>query len=187
MRTRWLAAALAAMMVLPIACTSRYRMNMWLVRGQEQAQRAKIDIEETAFAPDTRLSKSNGQPWVLTGDRSTVVISLGMRGEPLDRGAADIALGFDQYLKYRIYIELPPVPINAPDTIPLQGNSIVRLMKFYEIPQNEKTYLPISNRGALIIDSISSGNLFGTFQDAFWENITGERIGFEGRLKFKIR
>lgn len=182
----WLAALLGILVILPVGCTSRYAMNLWLVRDLERAERAKIDVEETTFAPDTKLSDPNGTPWVVAGDRSTVVISLGMRGEPLERGS-DIALGFDQYLKYRIYLELPSAPITAPDTVPLAGNSVVRLMKFYEIPQTEKTYLPLGNQGIFIIDSVSSGNLFGTFDMAFWENMKGERIGFEGRLKFKVR
>ncbi len=183
----WLAALLGILAVLPVGCTSRYTMNLWLVRDREQAGRAKIDVEETSYAPDTKLSDPNGTPWVVAGDRSTVVISLGMRGEPIEQGAANIALGFDQYLKYRIYLQLPPAPIAATDTVPLAGNSVVRLMKFYEIPQIDKTYLPVGSAGSFIIDSVKSGSLFGTFEDAFWENIKGDRIGFEGRIKFKIR
>lgn len=183
------AGAVILALLLLAACASRYQMNVWLVNEPRPGvyERAKIDVEETNFAPNTRLNGHLETPNVLPGDRSTVIISLGMRGESLDRTGMDLALGFDQYLKYRIYLELPPSPITRSDTVALAENSFVRLMKFYELPPQEKTFLPVGETGAFIIDSIASGDLFGTFHDAFWENASGKRLGFEGRVKFKIR
>ena len=161
-----------------LSCSSRYRLDMYYVEGE---LRKEVDVESTAFAINSQLNDPFGVPKVITGDRSTVVIYTGWRGDP-ETGFAKFGLGFDEYIKYRIYLEMPILP--KPGIIPLEGNSFVRLMKFYEKPPDEKIFLPVS--GQFVIDSVKSSDVYATFQNARWENKNGLPVEFAGRLKFPI-
>jgi hypothetical protein len=170
---------LALIVLLGLGCSSRYRLNMYRVEGEV---RRGIDVEETTFAINTKLNDPYGVPKVITGDRSTVVISVSWRGETIS-GGERFGLGFDRYIRYRIYMEMPMLP--KPATIDLRGNSFVRLMQFYEIPPDDKIFLPVS--GQFIIDSVKSDDVYATFRDGRWENKQGLAVRFEGSLKFPVQ
>ena len=162
-------------------CTSRYRLDLFLVRG---AERAKIDVEGSRYTIDSRLGNPFEAPRVVPGNASTVVIETGMRGQKMESPIPlTLGLGTDEYLRYAIYVELPSQP-PRPETIGLTENSFVRMLGHYEIPAREKVFLPES--GQFVIDSVKSGSLYGTFRNAFWANEDGNRVGFDGRVKFKV-
>ena len=170
---------LFAICLLIGACTSRYRMDLYLV---DDLHRYKMQVDQTAFARGTRLnSDPYGVPKVVVGDKSTVMIATGRRGAPEDR-VTELGIGIDEYIIYRIYLELP-ADLTAGE-VPLIDNSFVRLMKYFEIPADEKIFLPVS--GQFTIDSVRSGDLFGTFTNARWENQNGIPVGFAGRVRFKV-
>ncbi len=171
--------ALVSIYLLIGACTSRYRMDLYLV---DDFHRYKMQVDQTAFAPNTNLnSNPYDTPKVVVGEKNTVMIATGRRGAPEER-VTELGLGIDEYIIYRIYLELP-ANLEA-GNIPLAENSFVRLMKYFEIPVDEKIFLPVD--GQFVIDSVRSGNLFGTFSNARWENQNGIPVGFAGRVRFKI-
>lgn len=185
----YVSVALLLLALLLPTCSTRYRMDLYYL---DDGARTKIDIDNATFTPDTRLNYPHDTPAIVRGDRSTAVIEVGMRGAPIDTGGLYQPLTFDRLIQYRIYLELPNTPFpNVPDTIPLDGNSYVRLMGFYEQTPNEKLYLPSTKvprdtDPIFVIDSVRSNNLYGTFHDAYWVNSKGDRIGFDGRLKMKL-
>ncbi|HOD65754.1 MAG TPA: hypothetical protein PLR32_03900 [candidate division Zixibacteria bacterium] len=181
--TRAVLGAVLLAALLGAACTSRYRMELYYLAD---AERSRIDVEQALFTPATRLNDPLAVPDIVSGEGSTAVITVGKRGERYPGTGAYRALSFDQYLQYRIYLELPSPPWDGlPDTIPVVGRSYVRLMRFYERPPAERTYGP--ETGAFVIDSVRGSSLYGTFDGAQWVNGAGHRVGFEGRVKMRVK
>ncbi len=179
-RTRLFSAgalALAATLVIA-GCVSRYRVDLYMLRGEE---RKKVDVEETAYAADSRLNDPIADPKVIPGTSSTIMISIGTRGGT--SGGKDLVLGFDEYLKYRIYVELPARP--APGSIDLVGHSFVQLLMRYELPPAQKIFLPQS--GSFVVDSLKGSDLYATLNKGVWKNSVDTTVAFEGELKIKIK
>jgi hypothetical protein len=164
--------------LLLVACASRYRLDLFLI---DEYDRYKMEIDQTVFTPNTQLNNPFDSPSVVQGDHNTVMISTGRRGGP-DERISTFGFSVDQYIVYRLYLEFPLEM--QPGSVSLVDHSFVRLMKYYEIPVDEKIFLPIS--GQFVIDSVRSNDVFGTFQEARWENKNGITVEFAGRLRFEI-
>ena len=175
---RTAALGLVVLLALSAGCVSRYRMDFYMVDGEN---RKKIEIEATEYTIDTRLNDPLAAPRLMPGSTSTVTISVGTRGDR--EGAKDLVIAFDEYLKYRIYVELPS-PLSA-GPVNLIGHSFVQLLKRYELPPEESAYLPVS--GNFVIDSVKDSDMFATLQNGVWKNSIDSTVAFEGRLKIKIR
>ena len=167
-----------AAVTLCAGCVSRYRTDLFYL---DDSGRKKVKVEETSFTENSRLNLPYEGTKIIPGENGTVVITTGMRGDFLT-GNRDLAIGFDEYRKYQIFLDLPLPP--QPGTIELVDKSFVRLMKHYEKPAATKIYLPQS--GTFVIDSVASGNLFGSIIDGRWLNQDSVQVGFEGQVKFKV-
>ncbi len=177
-RIRMLVLAIAVLAVAIGGCVSRYRMDLFMVNGEN---RQKVDIEATAYVIDTRLNDPLAENKLgPSTTSSTVTISVGTRGAPNDK---DLVLGFDEYLKYRIFIEIP-TPLK-PGRVALTDHSFVQMLKRYELPPEWKIYKPVS--GSFVVDSVRESDLYATLQDGIWKNSVDSTVAFEGRLKLKIK
>jgi len=161
------------------ACTSRYRLDLYMVR---EGERKKVGVEESEFLMDVVI----GNPYtrdnkLVAGDGNCLIISTGTRGATQTAGQSDV-LSWDRYLRFEIYMQLP---LGKPSgRIPLKDNSFLNLLGHFERPVDETVYMPES--GDLLIDSATDSHLFGTLNGEF-ANSAGERIGFEGQFKAKHR
>lgn len=163
---------------LAAGCTSRYRLDLYMLRGEE---RKKVGINKTEFLKDAVIGNpySKGEKTV-TGDGNCLVISTGTRGETQGGDKGDI-LAWDRYLQFDIYIQFP---LTAPSgNIPLEKNSFLYLLGHFERSVDEAVYMP--TEGVLKIDSLTDSHLFGTLDGRF-ENSSGEKIGFNGQFKAKV-
>ena len=59
------------------ACTSRYRLDLYMTL---QGERKKVKVETTHYAPNTILNSPEEEQLILPGMRSTAVITTSMRG-----------------------------------------------------------------------------------------------------------
>jgi len=178
LRAGLLVLAVTALAVAIGGCVSRYRMDLFMVHGEN---RQKVDIEATAYVIDTRLNDPLAENKLgPSTTSSTVTISVGTRGTQTDK---DLVLGFDEYLKYRIFIEIP-TPL-TPGPVELAGHSFVQMLKRYELPPEQKLYKPVSGR--FVVDSVRESDLYASLQDGLWKNSIDSTVAFEGRLKIKIK
>jgi hypothetical protein len=163
--------------VLLFGCASRYRLDLYMT--SEGATR-KVKIEKAELLDGSALNDPYARQKTIDGIATTVIITTGARWhQPKDKRV--FMLGFDEYLKCRIYIQLPQTP--AADTIDLRGNSFVHLLGRYDLPAESKIFLPVL--GTFVVDSVTSKNLFGTINGRY-ENRSGAPLGFDGQLKVKI-
>jgi len=171
-------AFLGAVLFLVIgSCTSRYRLELFLVEGQE---RTKVKVEKSEYFLSAVLGDPLSEDKVAAGEGNCLVIVTGSRGKNLASGPEDV-VSFDRYDRYRVFFELP-MEIR-PGTIPLNGHSFVQQMGRYERGAEDKMYFPVD--GHLIIDSVSGGRLFAALNGRY-ENQLKESVSFEGQFKAKV-
>lgn len=158
-------------------CTSRYRLDLYLMT---EGEKKKVKVEKTEFIQASRLNDPYADMKILTGSASTVVITAGTRWRQSEDTRVFI-FSYDEYLKCRIYLQLPPVP--AKDTIRFPGNSFVQVLGRYDLPSESKIFL--ADSGFVAIDSLTSDELFGTIRGRY-QNREGAQLAFEGKFKVKI-
>lgn len=166
------------LLVIVAGCTSRYRVDLYLIQGEN---RTRVKIEKTEYAIDAVLGDPMSRDKLVSGKGNCLVLITGSRGQTLEADTEDL-VSYDRYLRYRIFLQLPVVV--GPATINLKDNSFVQLMGWYERPAEDKLYFPQS--GNLIVDSLSGKRLFGTL-DGHFENHLGETVMFSGEFKAKIK
>jgi len=169
--------ALIVVVLAATACTSRYRLEMFTVIGDE---RSKIDIEKTEYYIGVVLGDPKSQDKVVRGDGSCLVLVTGGRGQSVVDKYQDI-ITFDRYERFRVFLQLAAVPMAG--TITLSGNSFVQHLGRYELSDEARMYFPAG--GTLVIDSIAKNRLFGTLNGGY-TNANNERLVFEGQFKAKI-
>jgi len=170
---RWLLAGALLLLV----CTSRYRLDLYL---STEGHTKKVKVENTELLTNSALNDPYAREKTITGELNTAVITTGARWrQPEDKRV--FMLGFDEYLRCRVYIQLPLTLIA--DTIDLQGNSFVHLLGRYDLPAESKIFLPAS--GTFVIDSVTPKNLFGTINGSY-ENRSGTSLAFDGQFKMRI-
>ncbi len=163
--------------VLLFGCSSRYRLDLYMM---SEGNKKKVKVEKAEFISGSALNDPYAKVKIVDGSASTAIITTGTRWERSENHRA-FMLGFDEYLKCRIYLQLPYQP--TVDTIVLAGNSFVQLLGRYELPLESKIFLPAS--GTFVVDSVTSQNLFGAIQGRY-ENRSGAPLEFDGRFKVKI-
>jgi len=175
-RVRITVVAAIALLLLAGACASRYRTNLYLLRGES---RQKVDIEGTQYVMDAVLGSPYEENRLVRGDGNCVIIATGSRGERLETTVTDI-VAWDRYVRFEIYLQLPPT-LRA-EVLPLRNNAFAYLLGYFDRPIEQKVYL--GREGTLTIDSLSGRNLFLTIAGRF-ENSVADTLGFEGRFKIK--
>lgn len=170
--------ALLAMLLLLLAgCTSRYRLNLYLIQGET---RSKVKVEKTEFITEAVLGDPMARDKLIPGDGNCLILITGSRGRTLDTEAQDL-ISYDRYTRYRVFLQLPPT-VKA-GSISLPDNSFVQMLGRYEVAAEDKMYFPAD--GTLVVDSLSGKKLFGTLDGRF-ENRRGETIAFSGKFKIKV-
>ncbi len=163
--------------MLLVGCASRYRLDLYLT-GENV--RTKVKVEQTQHIPGTVLGDPYRDPRILSGDGSTALVTMGFRGESFS-GFTHFGIGFDQYVRHRLYLQLPAVPES--DTIALLENSFMQMLGQYDITEQDKIFLPVE--GLFVIDSVTSDRLFGTISGTF-ENPQKVPVSLDGRFKMKL-
>ena len=164
-------------LVLLFGCASRYRLDLYMT---SEGARKKVKVEKAELLAGSALNDPYARQKTIDGIATTAIITTGARWhQPEDKRV--FMLGFDEYLRCRIYIQLPQTPVA--DTIDLPGNSFVHLLGRYDLPTESKIFLPVS--GTFVVDSVTSKNLFGTIHGQY-ENRSGTPLDFDGQFKVKI-
>jgi hypothetical protein len=162
---------------LAVGCSSRYRLDFFLVQDEVKE---KIKIEMTEYALGAVLADPMSREKVEPGDGNCLILVTGSRGRTIDKEAEDL-VSFDRYVRYRVFVQLPEGIESG--RVTLTDNSFVQLLGRYERPAEDKMYLP--RDGELVVDSLAGKRLYGSLNGSF-ENRLGELVGFEGRFKAKI-
>jgi hypothetical protein len=168
---------LVVVVLAATACTSRYRLDMFTVVGNE---RARIKVEKTEYYLGVVLGDPKSQDKVVRGNGNCLVLVTGGRGQSIVDKAEDI-ITFDRYERFRVFLQLAAAP--QADTILLSGNSFVQQLGRYEFSDDERMYFPTN--GTLVIDSIARDRLFGTLNGTY-KNAKNNPLIFEGQFKAKI-
>ena len=169
--------ALLMLMLTLAACTSRYRLDLFLTEGDTQS---KVKVEKTEFMAGAVLGDPMSRDKVKLGDGNVIVLITGSRGRTVNTEAHDL-MSYDRYARYRLFVQLAATIEAGP--IVLKDNSLLQMMGRYELDAEDKLYYPIG--GELVVDSLSGNKLFGTIDGRF-ENHKGDPISLEGRFKAKI-
>lgn len=163
--------------VLLLACSSRYRLDLFMT-GEGVKKKVRVEKAEILFSTD--LNQPYAHQKTIVGPATTAVITTGARWKPTGDKRV-FMFGFDEYLRCRIYVELPPSPIA--DSIDLPGRSFVHLLGRYDLPAESKIFLP--DTGVFVIDSVTSKNLFGAIH-GLYKNESGTPLEFNGRFRIEI-
>lgn len=164
-------------LMLVIACTSRYRLDMFLVSGETKK---KIKVEKTEFIMNGVLNDPVAIDKVVRGPGNCIVLITGSRGEAVQIDLSNL-VGYDRYLRYKIFLQLPSKPERG--LIRLENNSFVQLLGYYELLPEDKMYL--AREGTLVVDSIPGKHLFGTINGNY-ENNKKQQVSFQGQFKVRI-
>ncbi|MCP4684725.1 MAG: hypothetical protein GY867_04675 [bacterium] len=166
-----LAAALVA------SCAGRYHRSLYLVQEEEQK---KVKVEKTEFVIDGVLGSPLTEEKIVSGPGNCVILTTGSRGA-VSAGSRSDLVNYDQYLRYRIYLQLPSrLRLGR---LPLQNNSFLQLLGHYELPPEDKMF--IARSGEFSVDSLTDKHLFGSIDGSF-QNDLQESVTFRGGFKVKI-
>lgn len=176
-RRRWLCAILLLVGLSELlGCASRYRLDLYMTADES---RRKMKLEGSEYSSGGVINYS-GESALQPGPGNCITLTLATRGQR-NKPPAYAALWYDEYLVYRVYLQLPPSV--APATIPLVGNSLVYLAGRYDQPAATKRFLPTG--GTLVVDSVTSHQLFGTIDGAF-ANSVNQVVTVDGKFKVRI-
>ena len=163
--------------IFTAACSSRYRRDLYLVEGQEQS---KVKVEKTEYIIDGILGSPNDPDKVVAGPGNCVILTTGSRGK-VSGGEEPGLVDYNQYLRYKIFLQLPSrLQLTK---LPLENNSFVQLLGYYELPADQKIYLARS--GEFSVDSLTDKHLFGSIDGSF-ENSRNEPVAFKGEFRVRI-
>lgn len=179
MRYKYLIIALLSVSLLLGAsgCSSRYRMNLFLIdNGKEN----KIKVEQTEYISDAILGKPLDEIKVVNGKGNCIILTTGSRGKTV-KTSRETIVDYDTYLSYKIFLQLPHK--TKPTNIILKNNSFVQLTGHYGRSRDEKMFL--AKQGSMVVDSIADKYLFGNI-DGKWENNQGDSLSFRGKFKVKV-
>jgi len=144
------------------------------------AERTRVKVEQSRYIPGVVLVDPMVDKPVQSGNGSVVILNLGFRGSQLN-GSTKFGFGLDEYIKHRLYLQLPDLPDTA--TVQLRGHSFLKLQEHYELSPESKVFQPTS--GTCLIDSVTSSTMFGTL-DGVFENPDGVSVAIEGRFRVKM-
>lgn len=168
--------AIVAIVLLALVsgCASRYRIALYMTVEEDRRQ---IKVESTQLVFDAVIGNPYADNKLDVGIGYVAVATTGTRlaGEKEGRW-----LGFssDEYLKCQLYMEVPPE--DDPSSVVLAGNTLVHLLGRYELPVEERVFLP--KEGFYSLDSIDDKSLYFSV-DGIFANKSGELIKFDGNVK----
>ncbi len=84
--------------------TSRYRLDLFV---SEHDVTKKVDVEQTQFVADAVIGDPFSDNNLVSGQGNVAVLTVGTRWNPKDVSEDFKLMGFDQYWRCRLYIELP--------------------------------------------------------------------------------
>ena len=137
-------------------------------------------MEKTEFVMDGVLGDPMARDKVVAGPGNCLILTTGSRGG----GTSDeesVLIDYDRYLRYKIFLQLPSRLQRG--ALPLENNSFVQLLGFYERPPENKIY--IARSGEFSVDSLTDKHLFGSIDGSF-ENELQEPVTFKGEFRVKI-
>jgi hypothetical protein len=141
--------------------------------------RRKMKLEGTEYSTGGMINFT-GETILQPGPGNCITLTLATRGKR-NTAPAYAALWYDEYLVYRVYLQLPPTV--TPATIPLTGNSLVYLVGRYDQPSESKRYLPTG--GTFVVDSLTAHQLYGTIEGQF-ANPANQSVAVDGKFKVRI-
>ncbi len=121
----WITALALAALVVLAACTARYRLDLFEIRNDKSR---KIKVEKTEYVIDGALNAPYEPDKVVPGQGNCIVLYTGTRGEKNEVEFGSV-VGYDSYLRYRIFLQLPSQPETTTYTLP--GNAFVQ--RFFHI------------------------------------------------------
>ncbi len=159
------------------ACASRYRRDLFLVQGEKQN---KVKVEKTEYVIDGILGTPLDRDKIVAGPGNCVILTTGSRGEVSGEDEPGL-VDYNQYLRYKIFLQLPSrLQLGK---LPLENNSFVQLLGYYELAAEEKMFLARS--GEFSVDSLTDKHLFGSM-DGTYRNNLNKPVTFRGEFKIKI-
>ena len=168
---------LVLILILP-SCSKKYSTSMeTIIQGTAR----NGSVEEVKFFPRSRLGVPFSRNQIEPGSNNCLIVTSTCRGKTTDDPLAAL-LAYDQYLVYRIFLEVPdPVTVARHD---LLDRSFVQLAGAFELPPEDKIYYPDS--GYVGIESIDGDKLFGVLKGSF-KNTKGEEVRFTGTFRARVR
>ena len=168
------ALVIIVLQILVISCASRYHLELYMTVEEDRRQ---IKVESTQYVWDAVL----GNPYADNkldegiGHVAVVTTSTGLKNyqKGLWRG-----ISTDEYLRCQLYMEVPLEV--GPDTSVLTGKALVHILGRYELPIEDRVFLP--KDGFYILDSIADEKLFFSV-DGIFSNKSGEQLIFDGEFK----
>ncbi len=176
MSKRLISGLFLASLLLSGCFLSRYRLELFLTR---ESHTKKVKVEQAEFLERTVLDDPQGKRKVIPGPGNVIVVTTGTRWK-VPHEYTGLLLGADDYLRYRLYLQLPPEV--RKDSLTLANNSFVFLLGHYDLPMSSKVYFP--QNGFFLIDSVTSKFLFGTI-DGTYRSEEGFTLTFNGQFKVK--
>jgi len=164
-------------LLLTLSCTSRYRLDFYMVSGE---QSKKVKIEQTEYVQGATITDPYADEKLKPGIGNCIILNIGTRGEQLQVSLSTL-VGYDEYFRCLVYLQLPPEP--KPDTVNLIDESFTHVLGQYDIPHDQKIFLPDS--GVLVVDSLAGKHLYATMT-GYYRNQLDATIGFNGQFKVKI-
>jgi len=169
--------ALVFSLVMLAGCVSRYRMDLFLITDGESQ---KLTIEESTLVPYSVIGNPYADVKLRPGSSHTLKLITSMRGKPLYT-RPEMVFALDEYYRCCFFVHLPAQP--RAESIPLVDQSFVQVLGQWEVPTEEKIFLPVS--GDLVVDSVVSKKLYATIDGRF-ENRSGKSLKYRGRFKASI-
>ncbi|MEW6411059.1 MAG: hypothetical protein AB1483_01150 [Candidatus Zixiibacteriota bacterium] len=164
--------------LLSCGITSRYRMDLYV---SDDAVTKKVDVEQTQYVESAVISDPfSDNNNLITGEGNVAVVTVGTRWNPEDAGDDFKLMGFDQYWRCRLYVQLPqPVTAVKAD---LNEASYFQVLGQYDIAAEDKIFL--AREGSYSVDSVTSKHVFMTI-DGRYVNRDNRALAFSGQ--FKVR
>lgn len=169
--------SIAIFLVILAGCISRYRMDLFLIaEGEPQ----KLKIEESTLVPNSVIGDPYADVKLRPGSHHTLKLITSMRGKPL-YSRPEMVISLDEYFRCCFFVHLPAQP--RAESITLEDQSFVQVLGQWEVPSEEKIFLPVS--GNLVVDSVASKKLYATIEGRF-ENRSGKSLEYRGQFKASI-
>ncbi|MEK7774574.1 MAG: hypothetical protein AAB305_01660 [Candidatus Zixiibacteriota bacterium] len=171
-----------AILVIPAvlflsACASRYRLDLNMTLDGLQS---RVKVESSEFASRCGLGDPYSDTKTIAGTTSCLVVTLKGRGKEVVQSKDNI-VRFDETMTCRLFIELPAVEKGF--TVNLVDNSFVHRLGRYDIPAEEKIYLP--SLGTLTMDSLRGEFLYATVHGGF-STRGGKTLGVDGEFRVRV-
>ena len=127
-------------------CSSRLRQELFITSDDVKR---KVKVIQTELFLSSQLNNPKTENKIIPGKGNTAILTLGCRWSKNDEKSKQL-LSFDEYWKARFYLQLPEQL--EPQQLNLKDISFFIILGQYQIPKDEKLFLPRS--GSLSIDSM---------------------------------